>query len=40
MILWLSLLPDNQKLEDYYKDNFGIFPYKDKTKQTYLFYKI
>lgn len=39
-VRWLSLLPDNQKLEDYYKDNFGFFPYKDKTKQTYLFYKI
>lgn len=39
-IRWLSLLPDNDKLENYYKDNFGFFSYKDKTKQTYLFYKI
>jgi len=39
-IRWLSLLPDNEKLEHYYKDKFGFFPYKDKTKQTYLFYKI
>ena len=39
-IRWLALLPDNDKLESYYIDNFGFSPYKDKTKQTYLFYKI
>lgn len=39
-VRWLALLPDNDKLETYYKENFGFYPYKDKTRQTYLFFKI
>jgi hypothetical protein len=39
-IRWLALLPDNDKLEEFYKGHFGFSSYKEKTRQTYLFYKI
>lgn len=39
-IRWLALLPDNEQLEIFYINQFGFSSYREKTKQTYLFYKI
>lgn len=39
-IRWLALLPDNEQLELFYISHFGFSSYREKTKQTYLFYKI
>jgi hypothetical protein len=39
-IRWLALLPDNEQLETFYISHFGFSSYREKTRQTYLFYKI
>lgn len=39
-IRWLALVPDNDKLENFYSKEFGFKPHNDRDKQRYLFLKI
>lgn len=39
-IRWLALVPDNEKLEIFYTNEFGFKPHNDRDKQRYLFLKI
>jgi hypothetical protein len=39
-VRWLALVPDNDKLEEFYSKEFGFKPHNDRDKQRYLFLKI
>ena len=39
-IRWLALVPDNDKLENFYCKEFAFKPHNDRDKQRYLFLKI
>ncbi|MFA6191509.1 MAG: hypothetical protein WC665_04075 [Sulfurimonas sp.] len=39
-VRWLPLVPDNDKLEEFYTKEFGFKPHNDRDKQRYLFLKI
>ena len=39
-VRWLALVPDNDKLEEFYTKEFGFKPHNDRDKQRYLFLKI
>lgn len=39
-VRWLALVPDNDKLEEFYTKEFSFKPHNDRDKQRYLFLKI